>query len=266
MGREVALWNYLRADLYRAVVSWRFLTGALGVTLTMYLASMEGIAGDTNVTYVVWLIVYGMPFMLSLVFSAFPFSGCFCEDFENKYAYLQIERGNLNLYAASKIITIMLATILAMTTGVILYVSILHIWLPWFDAGDAVCQSAAALGGFRGVIGSGHYLLYFALFGLQYGILAGVLALLAAYVSLFISNRLLTLAVPFMGFYFISYYSGALFGANEKLNLTYIFNASYNLWNNDIASFAYAIFTGVLLGGILGVLMLCRLKRKIGNE
>ena len=183
MGREVALWNYLRADLYRAVVSWRFLTGALGVTLTMYLASMEGIAGDTNVTYVVWLIVYGMPFMLSLVFSAFPFSGCFCEDFENKYAYLQIERGNLNLYTVSKIITIMLAAVLAMTAGVILYVSILHIWLPWFDAGDAVCQSAAALGGFRGVIGSGHYLLYFALFGLQYGILAGVLALLAAYVS-----------------------------------------------------------------------------------
>ena len=97
-------------------------------------------------------------------------------------------------------------------------------------------------------------------------LLAGVLALLAAYVSLFISNRLLTLAVPFMGFYFISYYSRALFGANEKLNLTYIFNASYNLWNNDIASFAYAIFTGVLLGGILGVLMLYRLKRKIGNE
>ena len=124
MGRRVTLWNYLRVDLYRSVVSWRFLAGILGIAFTMYFASLEGIASDTNVTYMVWLIVYGMPFMLSLVFAAFPFSGCFCEDFENKYAYLQIERGNLNLYTVSKIITIMLAAVLAMTAGVILYVSL----------------------------------------------------------------------------------------------------------------------------------------------
>ena len=96
--------------------------------------------------------------------------------------------------------------------------------------------------------------------------MAGVLALLAAYVSLFISNKLLTLAVPFMSFYLISYYSGALFGTNEKINLIYIFNATYNLWDNDIVSFAYAIFVGMLLGGILGVLIMYRLKRKICNE
>lgn len=266
MGRKVTLWNYLRVDLYRSVVSWRFLAGILGIAFTMYFASLEGIASDTNVTYMVWLIVYGMPFMLSLVFAAFPFSGCFCEDFENKYAYPQIERGSLNKYTISKIMTIMLVTVLAMMMGVVLYVSFLHIRLPWFDAEDAICQSAVTLGGFRRVIGSGHYLLYFTLFGLQYGIMAGILALLAAYVSLFISNKLLTLAVPFMSFYLISYYSGALFGANEKINLIYIFNATYNLWDNDIVSFAYAIFVGMLLGGILGVLIMYRLKRKICNE
>ncbi|MBS6736369.1 MAG: hypothetical protein KH275_14500 [Clostridiales bacterium] len=57
---------------------------------------------------------YGMLFMLSLVFASFPFSGCFCEDFENKYVYPQIERGNLNKYAISKIMTIMLVTVLTM--------------------------------------------------------------------------------------------------------------------------------------------------------
>ncbi|MDY5026087.1 MAG: hypothetical protein SPF19_06130 [Oliverpabstia sp.] len=266
MGRKVTLLNYLRVDLYRAVISWRFLAGIIGVAFTMYLASLEGIASDTNVTYMVWLIVYGMPFMLCLVFSAFPFSGCFCEDFENKYAYLQVERGNPKVYAISKTITIMLVAELTMMFGVMLYVSLLHLRLPWFDTEDAICQSAVTLGGFRGIISNGHYLLYFALFGLQYGIMAGVLALLAAYVSLFISNKLLILAVPFMSFYLITYYSGALFGANEKLNLIYIFNATYNLWDNDAASFAYAIFIGLLLVWILGVLIICRIKRKMSHE
>ena len=114
MGRKITLWNYLRVDLYRSIVSWRFLAGILGIAFTMYFASLEGIASDTNVTYMVWLIVYGMPFMLSLVFASFPFSGCFCEDFENKYVYPQIERGNLNKYAISKIMTIMLVTVLTM--------------------------------------------------------------------------------------------------------------------------------------------------------
>ena len=122
----------------------------------MYVASLEGIAGDTSVTYMVWLIVYGMPFLMCLVFSAFPF------------------------YAFSKTVTVMLSAAGAMTAGVVLYVSILHTGLPWFDAEDAVCQSAVTLGGFRGVISGGHYLLYFALFGLQFGILSGILALLAA--------------------------------------------------------------------------------------
>ena len=68
------------------------------------------------------------------MFSAFPFSGCFCEDFENKYAYLQVERGNPKVYAISKTITIMLVAELTMMFGVMLYVSLLHLRLPWFDA------------------------------------------------------------------------------------------------------------------------------------
>lgn len=36
MGRKVTLLNYLRVDLYRAVISWRFLAGIIGVAFTMY--------------------------------------------------------------------------------------------------------------------------------------------------------------------------------------------------------------------------------------
>lgn len=266
MEKKVTVFNYLKVDLIRAMWSWKFLTGILGVCLVMYIASLEGIASDTNVTYVVWLIVYGMLFMISLVFSAFPFAGCFCEDFEHKFAYSQIERGNLKSYAIAKVIAIMFVSSITMMLGMVLYVSLLHIKLPWFNEEDAICQSAITLGGFRGVLQREWYFLYYALFGFQYGILAGILALLAAYVSLYINNKLLVLSVPFMGFYLISYYSSALFGDLEKINLIYIFNATYNIWDNDIFSFGYAVLVGLACMAILGCLIFAKLKRKINYE
>lgn len=266
MGKKVKVFDYLKIDLLRAMGSWRFLVGVLGVTFVMYIASLEGIASDTNVTYVVWLIVYGMLFMISLVFSAFPFSGCFCEDFEQKYAYLQIERGSLRNYTIAKVIAIMLVTSTTMMLGVALYVSLLHIRLPWFNEADAICQSALNLGGFRMILQKEWYFIYFTLFGLQYGILAGILALIASYVSLYINNKLLTLSVPFMSFYIISYYSRAVFGDWEKINLLYIFNATFNIWNSDIISFGYAVLVGLVFAVILGRLIFTKLKRKMNYE
>lgn len=266
MGRKVRFFDYLRVDLIRAMYSWKFVIGILGVCLVMYVASLEGIASDTNVTYVVWIIVYGMLFMISLVFSAFPFAGCFCEDFEQKFAYLQIERGNLRNYTIAKVITIMLVTSITMMLGVLLYVSLLHIKLPWFNEEDAICQTALSLGGFRLMLQKKWYYFYFASLGFQYGILAGILALLASYVSLYINNKLLTLSVPFMSFYLISYYSRALFGNWEKINLIYIFNATFNIWNNDIISFGYAVLVGLIFTVVLGSLIFAKLKRKMNYE
>lgn len=266
MGRKVKMLDYLKVDLLRAMWSWRFLTGILGVCLVMYIASLEGIASDMNVTYVVFLIVYGMLFMISFVFSAFPFAGCFCEDFEQKFAYSQIERGNLRSYAAAKVIAIMVVTSITMMLGMVLYVSLLHLKLPWFSETDSICQDALTLGGFRVILKKRWYCLYFALFGLQYGILAGILALLAAYVSLYINNRLLVLSVPFMSFYLISYYSRTLFGDLEKLDFIYIFNATYNIWDNDFLSFGYAVLVGLISMIILGSLIFARLKRKMNDE
>ncbi len=48
MGRKITLWNYLRVDLYRSIVSWRFLAGILGISFTMYFASLEGKASDPS--------------------------------------------------------------------------------------------------------------------------------------------------------------------------------------------------------------------------
>lgn len=266
MGRKVNFLNYFKVDLFRAFSSWRFLVGVFGVVLAMYIASLEGIASDTNVIYVVWIVVYGMLFMISLIFAAFPVSGFFCEDFEQKYINMLISRGNLKSYAISKILIITITAAITMMLGMVIYVSLLHMKIPWFDAEDSICQSALSLGGFRSILAQKRYIVYFALFGFQYGILASVLALLAAYVSLYINNRLLTLSIPFMSFYLITYYSRALFGDAEKINLIYVFNATYNIWDNDMYSFLYALLFGAVLTVVLGKLIMHRLKRKLYYE
>ena len=81
MGRRVTLWNYLRVDLYRSVVSWRFLAGILGIAFTMYFASLEGIASDTNVNLYglanrLWDAVYAEPGICG-----FPFLRLFLRGF-----------------------------------------------------------------------------------------------------------------------------------------------------------------------------------------
>ena len=265
MGRKINFFSYLRVDCVRVFSSWRFLVGIIGVCAVMYLASYEGIDTSTNVVYVVWLIVYGMPFMISLVFSAFPFSCCFCEDVEQKYAYWQVARGNLTSYAISKIIVVFLSAAITTMMGMLLYVSILRFQIPWIEENDAICQSALTLGGFRSILQSGMYYLYFALFGLQFGMLSGLLSVLAAAVSLFINNRLLTLSVPFMGFYLLSYYGGALIDY-DKFNLISIYNATYNLWSNDLISFLYAIGFSVFGLLMMGGLIVWKLNRRMQTE
>ncbi len=69
-----------------------------------------------------------------------------------------------------------------------------------------------------------------------------------------------------MSFYFISYYSRALFGDLEKINLIYIFNATFNIWDNDIFSFGYAVLVGLIFMIILGSLIFAKLKRKMNYE
>jgi len=84
---------------------------------------------------------------------------------------LQIERGNLRSYTCSKVLTMMLVSACTMMLGMLLYVSFLHLQLPWFREDEAICQSALTVGGFRWILKKKWYFLYFACFGLQYGIM-----------------------------------------------------------------------------------------------
>lgn len=257
--------RYLAMDFFRFIFSWRWIVGILGVVGTLLIAALEGIALNTNVLYVFSIVLYGMPSILTLVFCAFPYSACFCEDYEDRYIQLEVIRGDLHSYTYSKVVVIFISSVMTMAIGIMMYAGILRGFLPWITIGDSHYENISLCGGLRRVFISGNYLLYYFLFGIQFGVIAGVLALLASYISLFISNRLLILSIPILGFYFIDYVRGMLFGVNSP-SLYMVFNASNNIWDNDIVSYFMAVSIGIIGVILLHVLIYKRLKRRMRNE
>jgi len=257
--------HFLKMDFYRAVCSRRFTIGIIGIPIMMQLASIETFRWRLSVLNTFWLVVYSLPFLLTLIFCAFIYADSLCEDFEYKFIYAEIIRGNLCRYAMSKTITIFLTSVVAMALGMVLFAITLRLQVPWISLSESTYQVAITEGGFREILESEHYLAYFGLFGVQFGLLAGVLSLLAAYVSLYISNKLLVLSVPVVAYYLLVYFENGISGS-PYLNIGCIFDASNNLWRNDAFSFLYAVAIAVVFGLILSFLIYRRLNRRIRNE
>lgn len=259
------LFRYIKMDLYRAIFSWRFLIGILGVVFVMFLAILESQQLESGILYIYALVVYGLPFMITMIFCAFSYASSFCEDWENKYFRLEVIRGKLGMYTCSKVIAVFLTAMLTMAIGVTLFVSILHIFLPWIIRQDPTYESYLVAGVLHGVLKSRNFLLFFFLSGIQQGILAGILALFASYLSLYISNKLLILSFPAIGYYFIENILGVILGENT-INFNLLFDSAYSFWSNGLISYIFAIIIGIFSSVIFYILIYIRLKGRMQNE
>lgn len=260
--KEGSLFHYIKMDFYRAFISPNMIVGILGVFGTMWLAMAEGRSFSQGVLSVYVSILYSMPFMLTLIFSAFPYAGCFCEDYENKYIYLEIIRGELAKYTLSKVITILLSSSVAIVAGSLLYVLSACCFAPLvvIEFGDYSSLITEKSGFF---LRQGHYLLYFVLCGFHFSIIASVLALLASYISLYISNKLLVFSVPIVSFYFIDYFIQNFFGIYAP-RLHSFFVTPYSPF--DSMSFLYAAIIGITCSILLYSMIYMKLKRRIQSE
>lgn len=260
---EIKLYNYIKIDLYRAFCSWRFVVGVLGVFFTLVIATFQSIKSYVSVIHIYYIIVYGMPFIITLIFSTLPYAGCFCDDFENKYISIQIIRGKASQYVFSKIVVIFISSIITITLGTFLYVCFLRCLAPWVS-NESIYEYALTSGGFRTILKRGYFIIYYILFGMQFGILAGILSMIASYISLYIYNRLLVLSLPIMSFYFIDYFINLIFGEGTY-NLNAVFSGSMNIWDNDLYSFLFALIIGILSLIIIYILTYRKIERTIEN-
>lgn len=263
--KQNSLLQYLKMDFYRSLFSWQFLIGIFGVVCIMFLAIFENNQLDTSVLYVYAMVVYGLPFMTVHIMCAFPYATSFCEDWENKYFHLEVVRGKLGYYICSKVVVIFLTSVLTLVIGSMIFVCVLHLFLPWIMQQDSIYMGYLETGGLTQFLRSQNFILFFLLSSVQYGLLSGILALLASYVSLFISNKLLILAVPAIGYYFIENFMSVLLGKNT-FDLILLFDSSYSLFSNDLLSYIFSVGISILSVVIFNFLIYKRIKGRMQNE
>lgn len=253
--------SYLRADLKRMLCSVKFLLSPVLMAGTLLIAMLEGIDLNTDVLYVFSLTMYGVPAMLILVWGAMAFADSLCEDTEHKYVMQQTIRGNVGAYLSARACSIFLSAMVTTVIGIFLFANILHIRLAWTGADSQQYEHLLRAGGLRIFLRSRSFEPYFLCYGIQYGLLAGILSLWASYLSLYIANRMLVLALPMILYYFTDYLLEGLFPG--MINLGLIFSASNNLFSDDLLAVLFAAAVAIVNFVLLRILMVRKIRRGI---
>lgn len=135
--------------------------------------------------------------------------------------------------------------------------------MPWSQINGNQYEFLMQGGSLRFFLGKKMFVMYFFAYGIQYGILAGNLAVLSAYLSLFITNKMLVLATPFLCYYFIDFVLSDCL--NEQITLAIIFLASNNLMNDDIKSFMFSAAISIIFLIIIGMLTYRKIKKEYAS-
>lgn len=227
--------HYFRTDWNRLLKNYPIYLAVLGVALSL-LFSLEGSAfGEGLVnnnavdTYFMSINLNGQ--MITYTFCAVPFATVFCEDLEHKYLRYGIQRCSVTRYVLSKAGVIYLSSVIAMVLGTALFLVYVRFQVPWTS--DAFQKDFYLAGMYPSLIAGGRYGVYILLSALQRGMLAGTLSLMAALLSLFITNKAVTLAAPVLTCQIL-----LQFGGGGWLNVA-IFNPSLRMeqYGSDVQYF-----------------------------
>lgn len=211
--------KYFWMDLKRMGKGKRNYFAIAGVTFSLFYALEErGLRQSVLNTYFMAVTLSGL--MLAYLFCILPYAFVFCEDLEHNYTRYQIIRGNLRKYVCSKVAVIYLSSVAAMVLGTVLFVLMCSLKIPWATE-DLFGLDIMILGAYGDLIRKGHFFTYCVCYALQLGLLAGMLSVLAAFISLFISNKVMVAAIP------VCIYQLGFVGYRGKYFSVYVFQA-YN--------------------------------------
>ncbi len=249
---------YIKSDLKRAFQIKRVCAGGLGVTFAMFF-SIYRMTDVTSVYRAYVDAIYFIPFMLSMTFCAIPFGGSVNEDVEHKFLNMLLLRESTIKYVVSKVIVMYISAIVTMMVGVLIFAILIHCKVPWEEAMFTEDAMLNILGG------STHGVVYFIIHSVFMGLLAANLSILSAVFSLFWPNKLLQISMPFLLYYLLIYYSGELFPGLPQLNIQFMFNPSYDTWNNEKMSFLFPLIFSGFVAIVMGICMYKQLRRKYGK-
>ncbi len=221
-------WGYFFTDLRRCFLSRLWCAGIVGVAFFLFF-SLEnmGIVNKNIVSaYIFSTNMSGA--VISFVFCALPYATSFSEDQEYRYVLYSAARGSLKSYVFAKAAVIYLSSVLAMMGGTLLFLLLCRTQVPWMDW-EQDSYGVALAGGYGHLLSEGRPLLYCMVSALHMGLLAGVLSLMSAFCSIYLSNKVLVLLMPFLLVTFLASVDTGVFSVRMYFAISGVFSSD---WQN----------------------------------
>lgn len=246
--------RYFLTDIRRMLKSWNFYGAVVGIVFVFfYSLERKGLRNSVLESYIA--SVTGSGIHIAAVFCSGAFAISLCEDFEHRYVYYEVIRGDSKKYLISRVVAVYLSAVLVMLAGTMIFCGICSLRVPWVRVSDSV-YNLTLNGSYKNCILSGHYLVYCLLFSLQLGMYMGILAVASSFLSLFTANMGLILSFPILlDQFFIELPS------NDILSFT-SFSPISARFETDWKSFMYLFFLSAGSVCLLLLGMQIQVKRK----
>lgn len=257
------MWNILRADGSR----W-FGKGKMWVIIAGTVAAHYLMMGQDAVTIpvscvleMVYLYIDDPFFMVSLMLAVSLMGTSYCEEKEKNYFYFWIKRCSRRQYVCSKMFHAYGSTFVVLTTGVLLWICSMRLFMPWAHPQSDYFFTIAERG-MGELLLEGKYFLYFFLHALGIGMLGGVISAATFFISLLLQDKMLVQVFPILLYYvntsFLPNYSPVWYKCSVS-NIFYFINHPNSCpWRSVVTGAGIS----VLLLFLFGVMADRILKRK----
>lgn len=254
----------LRNDLRRAILSWRFLFSAAGVTVAAAATRMQ-MPFITDALYTFQGIHIRSMILMTFVFCAYPGVGMLLDEIRNRYWIQMVLRSSIRRYVISKILTCILSAQLSMFAGKGFYLMLLTLKYPLIDYNGSTYMNMATNGNCPVLAGKHAGIFFFGAI-LMTALLAAILALCSMLCILCVRISCITaLSIPIILLYFINTYLIRIMRLPDQFNIVSVFSIFYNVMNHEVKSMLYAAgFASVcyvLLGWVILKVLTDRVRK-----
>lgn len=246
-------------DLRRALLSWRFIISACGVSLIMF-AAVPGLLGDTSssVFYLMDLSLpgSGLSSMVLCILPVFAFAISFASEWEEKAVSFWIVRTGVVRYTISKIVVSAVSGFMTIVVGMILFILVLRPWFPLFTTVHTDLSYETLM--VQGHVYAG-LLLYISHFALS----GALTAVCAMWISAYLPNRFVVATAPVV-LYFTSLRITGRLELPAYLDPVFWVGGIYNV-ASPVATLLTKLVTVIILCCIMCVAATLQMKRRISH-
>lgn len=257
------LLSFIKQDIKRSFISWRFVGSVLAVFLLYSLSSISEmvlVGREASVIYIFDAVNSFNSLMdIFLVISVICYGTSYCEDHQSRYDLYLMTRINSRQYAIGRVLTCWLTTIIAVFAGTWLYILCLRTIYPWvnesFDYASYLTFSDPKLLNHPIV-----YLLYLTFIRM---LAAGMWSIAALACSTIVSSTFVTIATPLLlnRVYSVIYW---IFSLPSWLSIDFLTDSSaaFKNWADALLHTCSFFLIATFLFGVLFFLRVSRVVKK----